>query len=122
MDERLSKALEFSNFRVSLFNKKENIRLKMDTMLSYATNGGLFKSTPELISFIKIIIDSGKDEIVLVDVNGNPIEITDIPKFYNELMSRYFQATNFYYVEYEKIRKARSVKATFAEMFDEDKL
>ena len=122
MDERLSKALEFSNFRVSLFNKKENIRLKMDTMLSYATNGGLFKSTPELISFIKIIIDSGKDEIVLVDVNGNPIEITDIPKFYNELMSRYFQATNFYYVEYEKIRKARSVKVTFAEMFDEDKL
>lgn len=121
MDERLSKALEFSNFRVSLFNKKENIRVKMDSMMTYAINGGVFKAKIETINFLKLLIDDGKDQVVLIDLNGNPIEITDIKGLYSELLSRYFQATNFYYVEYDKIRKARTVKATLPELFDEDK-
>jgi hypothetical protein len=120
MDERLSKALEFSNFRVSLFNKKENIRLKMDSICSYAVNGGIFKADPQTITFVKLVLDSGRDGVVLIDVNGNPIEITDIRSLYEELTSRYFQATNFYYVEYDKIKKARSVKSLFPELFDEE--
>lgn len=121
MDERLSKALDFSNFRISLFNKKENIRLKMETMCSYAKNGGLFKADPQTISFIKLILDSGKEQVVLIDSNGNPIEITDIKTMYEELLDRYFQATNFYYVEYDKIKKARSISSIHADFFSDDK-
>lgn len=120
MDERLSKALEFSNFRISLFNKKESIRLKMNSMLTYAINGGIFKAKIETINFLKLLIDEGKDQVVLIDLNGNPVEITNIKELYNELLSRYFQATNFYYVEYDKIRKARTVKTLMSELFDED--
>lgn len=120
MDERLSKALEFSNFRVSLFNKKENIRLKMDSICSYAVNGGIFKADPQTITFVKLVLDSGRDAVVLIDVNGNPIEITDIRSLYEELTSRYFQATNFYHVEYDKIKKARSVRSLFPELSNEE--
>lgn len=120
MDDRLEKALEFANYRVGLFNQKENIKLKMETMLSYGINGGIFKATPELISFITLISSHGKDTVVLIDINGNPIEITDLDLFKNELLSRYFEATNYYHVEYTKLRKARSVKDQYSELFKEE--
>jgi len=119
MDERIQKALEFSSYRLSLFNIKENIKLKVDSMLNYAVNGGLFKSSPELISFVKLVIDSNRSVAVFIDINGNPIEISDLQNFYENLMDRYFQATNYYHVEYSKLREARSVKDQFREIFSE---
>lgn len=119
MDERIQKALEFSSYRVSLFNIKENIKLKVDSMLGYAINGGLFKANPELISFVKMIIDSGRPAAVFIDINGNPIEISDLQSFYENLMDRYFKATNYYHVEYSKLRSARSVRDQFKEIFPE---
>lgn len=119
MDDRLGKAIEFANFRVSFFNSKENIKLKTDTMLGYSINGGTFKATPELIAFTKIWVDKNAETLVIIDNNGNPIEILDISEFYEELLSRYFEATNFYYVEYNKLKKIRTVEKLFNEAFDE---
>ena len=120
MDDRIKKAIEFANYRKSLFNSKENLKIKVDSILTHATNGGLFKSSPELISFVKLIIDSGKESIVLIDVNGNPIEITDLSVFYEDLLDKYFRATNLYHAEYTKLKKARSVKDQMAEIFSEE--
>ena len=39
---------------------------------------------------------------------NNPIKI-DIKSFYSEILSRYFEVTNDYYAEYEKLRKSRKV-------------
>ena len=80
-------------------------------MLLYSCNGGNFVVTIELISFVKLILDSNKADVVLVDVNSNPIEIVDIPKFYNEILSKYIEATNYYNFEYNKLRKSRTVSA-----------
>ena len=120
MDERIQKALEFSNYRLSLFNLKENIKLKVDSMLVYAINGGLFKSSPELISFVKLIIDSGRSSAVFIDINGNPTEIVELQQFYVNRVDRYLQASNYYHVEYTKLRAARSVSDQFKEIFSED--
>ena len=119
MDDRLKKALDFSQYRISLFNQKENIKLKVDTLLTYAVNGGIFKISPELISFVKTITDMGHKYVVLLDVNQNPIEIADLPTFLNEIISKYFEATNFYYSEYTKLRKMRSVKEQFEDIVNE---
>ena len=43
MDERLEKALDASNLRLNLLNIKENLRIKVDTMVTMAVNGGLLK-------------------------------------------------------------------------------
>lgn len=120
MDDRIKKAIEFANYRTSLFNLKENLKLKVETMLTYAVNGGVFKAAPELITFIKLIIDTNNQNVVVIDINGNPIEITDIPVFYEELLDRYFQATNFYNIEYTKLKKARSIGSQLADIFSED--
>ena len=32
-----------------------------------------------------------------------------VQDFYDEIFSRYFEATNEYYIEYEKLKKARKV-------------
>ena len=120
MDNRLKTALEFSNYRVSLFNQKENIKLKVDSILACGINGGLFKATPDLISFTKLILDSGRDSVVLIDSNGNPIEISDLETFHKDLLSKYFEATNYYYAEYSKLKKARSVKGQFSDLFKEE--
>lgn len=119
MDDRIKKAIEYSNYRISLFNIKENIKVKVDTMLTHGVNGGIFKATIDLISFVKLVIDSGKSSAVFIDINGNPVEITNLTDFYSELMDRYFRATNYYNVEYSKLRKARSIKDQFEEIFKE---
>ena len=119
MDERLAKALDFANYRVTLFNNKENIKLKVEAMLTYAINGGMFKATIDLINFTKLVIDSGYESVVLIDINGNPIEITDVPSFHDEIMGRYFEATNYYHVEYSKLKKARTVRDQFPDMLIE---
>ena len=120
MDDRLQKALEFSNYRVSLFNIKENIKIKVDTLLTYAINGGIFKATTDLITFTKFIVDTGRNTAVIIDINQNPIEILDILSFHNELVSKYFEATNYYNVEYSKLKKSRSVLSQYSDLLDEN--
>lgn len=119
MDDRLQKALDFSNYRISLFNQKENIKLKVETLLTYAINGGIFKVSPELITFVKTIKDYEYNSVVLLDLNQNPIEITDLDKFLKDIISKYFEATNFYHSEYTKLRKTRSVKEQFDDIIKE---
>lgn len=120
MDERLKKALEFSNYRIGLFNLKENIKLKSETILTHAVNGGIFKANMDLINFLDMLVRQERESAVLIDSNGNPIEITDLMGFRDELMDRYFRATNFYHVEYTKLKKARSVKDQLGDLFEED--
>ena len=41
-------------------------------------------------------------------ISANPIKV-EVKTFYDEVLSRYFEVTNDYYVEYEKLRKSRKV-------------
>jgi hypothetical protein len=120
MDERLQKALDASNFRLNLLNIKSNIKIKVDTMITVAVNGGLFKATRELITFTKLIMDKGHSSVVLIDENGNPTEIVNLPQFYNELLNCYFTATNYYHNEYAKLKKSRSTADQFGEISRDD--
>jgi hypothetical protein len=111
MDDRLEKALEFSKYRIALFNQKEDLKLKVNNMLIHAENGGIFRITQELISFVKLMSDRKQDSIVLIDENGNPIQVSDLESFLDEIISKYWEATNYYHTEYTKLRAARSVKS-----------
>jgi hypothetical protein len=120
MDERLEKALDASNLRLNLLNIKENLRIKVDTMVTMAVNGGLFKATRELISFSDTILNKGYTSVVLIDENGNPIEIMDLLQFQEGLLDRYFNATNYFNTEYNKLKKARSTIEQFPEILAGD--
>ena len=108
MSTKLTKALEFANYRVRLNNQRSALRAKIEGLLSYSTNGGTFSIDTTLLTFCKQLIDEKETEVVLLDIHNNPILI-ELDSFYEEIRSRYFEVTNDYYVEYEKLRKARKV-------------
>lgn len=108
MSTRLSKALEFANYRTTLNNQQSQLKAKIQSLLSYSINGGTFTIDVPLITFCKQLIDEKQKQVILLDIYNNPIQI-DVEKFYEEIRSRYFEVTNEYYVEYEKLRKARKV-------------
>jgi hypothetical protein len=110
MAAKLQTALEFSNYRQTLNNQKEVLKAKTESLLSYSINGGTFTIDRELITFVKVLIDDKHTDAVLLDIYNHPIAV-DLQNFYAEILSRYFEVTNDYYVEYEKIKKARKVSS-----------
>lgn len=111
MDSRLEKALQFSNYRTTLYAQLENLKLKTQNDLMYSHNGGTFEITRDLISFCYALMGDDQSDTVLLDVNDLPILISDLKTFTDDIYSKYFEAMNEYYVEYEKLRKARKVSA-----------
>jgi hypothetical protein len=110
MDERLSKALEFSNYMVTLNNQKRVLKEKYYQSAVHYFNGGQFSVTKELITFVNMLITKGNDsDIVLLDDNDTPIKIEDLIKFFDDILDIYFTATNEYQTEYEKIRTKRTI-------------
>lgn len=111
MDERLSKALDFANYSVTLANQKRALKEKYLADIVHYHNGGCFSITKELINFIKLQIDTGNDSgVVLIDDNDTPIEIADMNEFFDTVLNKYFTASNEFYTEYQKIRKNRTVE------------
>ena len=109
MSSKLTKALEFANYRTTLNVQHNALKAKVQTLLSYSLNGGTFEISQELISFVKLLMDKGYDNAVLLDVYNNPIQVEDLDEFLEEILSRYFEATNEYHAEYTKLRKSRKV-------------
>jgi len=109
MSNKLTKALEFANYRSSLNIQHNNMKARVQTLLSYSTNGGTFIISHELISFVKLLVDREMPDAVLLDVYNNPIQIENLDTFLEELISRYFEATNEYFADYSKLKKSRKV-------------
>jgi hypothetical protein len=112
MNEMLKKALEFSNFKQSLSIQRKVLKEKLNARLTFGYEGGLFKIDQTLICFVKFLIDEGRTaDVVIIDLNENPILIKDLGAFKTEILDRYFTAVNESHIEYEKIKKSRTVDA-----------
>lgn len=115
MDERLSKALDFSNYMVTLNNQRRALKEKFDSECVFYQNGGSFTVCKELITFVKALIDTGNDsEVVLIDDNDFPIEIEDLNEFLEQVLNIYFTASNSYYTEYQKLKNNRTIEGMTA--------
>lgn len=111
MEERLEKALAFSNYRQTLNSQFQKLKIKTQGLLIFAKNGGSFTISPELICFLDYIERSGATKTILLDDNNLPVAIEDVPEFLKEILRRYNSVTSDYYLEYQEIRKARNVKS-----------
>lgn len=111
MDDRLKNALDFSNYRQTLAVQRKLIKEKMQAKLTYGHNGGIFKITQSLLSFVSMLCSEGRTQgVVLLDSNENPVIIDDLTTFKTEIFDRFFTASFEYQEEYEKIKKSRSVE------------
>lgn len=111
MDERLEKALDISNYMVTLNNQKRLLNEQYQENLVYYHNGGQFTITQELISFCQSLITMNQTSTILIDDNNLPVEIENIESFAMDLYSNYFEAANQYLVEYNKLKVNRSVES-----------
>ena len=107
IDERLAKALEASNYRITLNIQRENSKLKLKNHLVISQNGGIFKINQDFISFIYALSQS-KTSAIILDSNENPVKIDDLESFYEDVLSIYQEGMNEYLVEFEKFKKLRT--------------
>lgn len=110
MDERLEKALTFSNYRITIENKRIALKRRFETMLVVHCNNGVFNADAATISFVSVLIADDNTDGVLLDQKDRPIEITNLAGFKADLMDAYYKATNEYASEMKKLAKARDVK------------
>ena len=111
MDDRLSKALEFANYRQTLAIQRKTLKEKIDAKLTYGHATGIFKIDRSLITFVQMLIDLKRVENVpLLDINETPILVPDLLVFRDEILDRYFTATYEYHEEYQKIKSSRTVE------------
>jgi len=110
MDERLQKALDFSNYTLTLNNQKRNIKNRVAQLQMVHSDGGVFIADHTTINFVKHMADNDHKNVYILDSKNNPIKVTNPSDLYDKLMSAYYSATNEYATEYEKLRKARNIK------------
>ena len=109
MDEKLSQALERSNFMTTFSNQKRLLWEKFQDNLVYYKDGHEIKVSETLISFCKIYAEKQR-RLVITDANNLPFEIEDSAVFLDELLEIYSTASNTYFTDYNSLRKNRSVE------------
>ena len=82
-------------------SSKAYLKSKYQSKLIVADQGGLWKATPELISFLSI---SDKTHTVLLDTYENPIRV-DINKLEVKLRETYNVVMEQWYTEYSSLEK-----------------
>jgi len=111
MDERLSKALEFSNYSVTINNQKRILKEQFVDGCLYFIQGSRFLITKELINYVAFLVDRGNtSDIVLIDDNDIPVMIEDLEKFLDDILDQYFLVANEYHENYIQLSKRRSIE------------
>ena len=111
MDDRLEKALEFANYRITLSNQKRSIRQRMHVLQTVHHNKGVFVANPTTISFIKSLVDSDRKSAIVLDTKETPIAIEDTQELLDLLLGAYTESTNEYKTQMDKVTKARNIKS-----------
>ena len=92
-----------SRFDHALYRK--NLRERVEGQLAVAHNGGLFKASPELISFLHCWTD---DQLVIEDSYYNPIRV-ERTALLEKLKQAYQFALNAWEVEFTASKKIRKL-------------
>lgn len=111
MDERIEKAFNVANYMATLSNQRRIALEEFNQKSVYYQNGGTFKAAPELIAFVKHVLELGHTtDIPFIDANNFPILITDVQEFLDNITSVYFESVNEYYVKFTEIKSKRKVE------------
>lgn len=111
MDERLEKALDFANYRITLGNQQRTLKQRIRVLQTVHYSKGVFFADSQTISFVKTLIDCDKKQSVIIDSKENPIIIEDLQDFLDTLLSAYNESMNEYKVQSDKIKKSRNIKS-----------
>lgn len=109
MDERLEKALDFSNYMSTLNNQRRVLLEQFKENTKQYHGGGQFTIDTTLMSHISTLA-AVTNQSILLDDNNIPILVEDLTLFLKEISNKYDQSLSLYYQEYEKLKKSRTVE------------
>ena len=110
MDEKLSQALERSNYMTTLSTQKRLLWETYQDDLSYYNNGHEIQISETLITFCNTLLDKNRQEIILTDANNLPFFVDNLSQFLDDILDQYVRASNDYYQKYNDLKKSRSVE------------
>jgi hypothetical protein len=110
MDDRLEKALAFSQYRKTIENRKIALQRRFETMIQVPHANGMFVADQLTMTFVSMLVAQEHTSAVLIDMKSTPIDVPDLAELKTALSNAYFAATNEYAVEIRKLSKARNVK------------
>ena len=95
---------------------KSFLRQKIQTDLHFTYDGGLFKATPELISFVhawrsadEVWSWGGGENMFIEDTYDNPIHIKNCAEFYRTACEHYQRVMNTWHQQHAELRKLRKI-------------
>lgn len=110
MEKRLEQALEYSNFRLILAARQENLKVLLKNRLMLTYKNGLFKVDMTLINFVDSLLSRNFKEFIFIDSNDIPIYVTNLYDFFEALMQKYEKALDHYFKSYQKLEEAREIR------------
>lgn len=109
MDQRLSDALAFANYRLTLQAQRQNIQARTEAALLVSFQSAIFRADPVLISFVDCHQRHTTDSLFVRDQSGNSILIENPKDFLKALITAYNTALKLEHEEQQKLKSARSV-------------
>ena len=110
MDERLAKALEYSNYMVTYNNQRRLFKEQFHENTHYFLNGSHFVTSTQLINYVSFLVNKGLTSSILLDQKENHVEIENLEEFLEKIKSQYFYALNTYLVSINNLKNKRSVE------------
>lgn len=107
--EDLARLAKVTRFQTKVREAKDLALTIYNDSLLFVFEQGLFKADHNFIVFIRVV-SIEKDEVIVNDVNNNPILITDSVMFLERALEVYHEATNAYYYSIKKINEATTVE------------
>jgi hypothetical protein len=82
---------------------KKILKEKYEARMTFGYNGGMFKSTPEMITFLSLY---GKQRIVVKDLYDTPVEV-NAKDLIDEMQKKWYEQMNAWLVEWNELQKQR---------------
>lgn len=101
----LSAIVEQVRVATNYQKNKRSLRERIQTDLHFAHNGGLFKITPGVISFVK---EWPLDELYMEDVYENPV-LVDRQVFLVTAQQHYHRVMNNWHQQHAELKQVRKV-------------
>ena len=110
MDKEFETAIQQSNYRAILANQTEKLKEILQGQLIYSYNGGQFQLGSALFSEVLLYLDESRSQSTVLDMNLNPIRISNLGAFYQDIRSQYTEAINKYSMELGKLKRSRQIE------------
>jgi hypothetical protein len=82
---------------------RKTLREKYQAKMTFGWNGGMFRATPEMITFLSLY---GDQRIVVQDLYENPVEV-NAQELCDHMRTRLQEQMNAWLVEWNQLQKQR---------------